>query len=241
VVDRVAAKRGYKPTREKPPTPKEFMVALRDASWALVLPLAIIGGIRFGVFTPTEAGAMAVVYSFVVGGFIYKELKWKHIPIIIQESLSATAAVMLIIAAASAFGWFVGYEQLPQQTTELLTTISDNPMVVLLILNIAMLIAGMFMEGTAIMIIVVPLLMPTITQLGIDPVHFGIVLVVNLTIGAVTPPLGTVMYTTCAITRCPVGAFNRENWPFLVSVIVCLLLLTYIPELSLFLPRLLMG
>jgi tripartite ATP-independent transporter DctM subunit len=216
-------------------------VALRDASWALVLPVAIIGGIRFGVFTPTEAGAMAVVYSFFIGFFVYKELKWQHVSLIIQESLSATAAVMLIIAAASAFGWFVSYEQLPQQTTEMLTTLSDNPLVVLAILNVALLIAGMFMEGTAIMIVVVPLLMPAVNHLGIDPVHFGIVLVVNLTIGAVTPPLGTVMYTTCAITRCPVAAFNKENVPLLVSVLICLLLLTYIPELSLFLPRLLMG
>ncbi len=241
VVDRIAKQRNYAPTRQKPPTLRELLISLRDASWALLLPIAIIGGIRFGVFTPTEAGAMSVVYSLIVGAVVYRELKWQHIGPIIQESLTATAAVMLIIAAASAFGWVITYEELPQLVTGLLLSLSDNPWVVLAILNIALLIAGMFMEGTAIMIIVVPLLMPTVLSLGIDPVHFGIVLVVNLTIGAVTPPLGTVMYTTCAITRCSVSDFTRENLPLLASVIFCLILLTYIPELSLFLPRLLMS
>lgn len=240
-VDRVSRARGYLPSRKKRASSGELWASTREAAWALMLPVAIIGGIRFGMFTPTEAGAMAVVYSVFIGAFIYRELKWHHTRAILQESLNATAVVMMIVAAAAAFGWFLSYERIPQQSAAFLTSLSDNPLAILLILNVALLLVGMFIEGTAALIILTPILMPAIIHLGIDPVHFGVVLVVNLTIGAVTPPLGTVMYTTCSITGAKVDEFTRENIPFLAALIAVLLLLTLVPEISLFLPRLLMG
>jgi tripartite ATP-independent transporter DctM subunit len=240
-VDIVSKGRGYKPSRDSRATASERWLSLRDAGPALLLPLAVIGGIRFGVFTPTEAGAMAVVYAAIIGVFMYRDLKPRHLPMILRESLNSTAVVMLIIAAASAFGWMLSYEQIPQRTADFLTSLSDNPLVVLLVLNVTLLIAGMFIEGTAILIIVTPILVPTAVALGIDPVHFGIVLVLNLTIGGITPPLGTVMYTTCSITRATVSEFARENMPLLAVLILVLLLLTYVPMISLFLPNLLMG
>lgn len=240
-VDRVSRKRGYLPSRERRASLREVWQSFLQAAWALVLPLAIIGGIRFGAFTPTEAGAMAVIYAALIGWFVYRELKWSHWPAIIQESLNATAVVMLIIAAASAFGWYLSYERIPQTAAAYLTSLSDNPIVLLMILNAALLVVGMFIEGTAALIILTPLLMPAITHLGIDPVHFGIVMVVNLTIGAVTPPLGTVMYTTCSITGATIEEFTKENIPFLAALIAVLIIITLVPEISLFLPRLLMA
>lgn len=236
----IAKKRDYQPTREKRATIKEIAAQLGHSSWALFLPFGIILGLRFGMFTPTEAGAMTVVYSVLVGFFIYKELKLEHLPQIIVESVLGTASVMLIICAASAFGYYMSWEQLPQKITASLLGLTDNPYILLFIINIFLLVLGMFVEGTASLIILTPLLVPAVTALGIDPIHFGIVMVVNLTIGGVTPPFGTLMFLTCSIVAVPLADFIKEVIPFIAAVILVLFFITYIPGIITFLPNLIM-
>jgi tripartite ATP-independent transporter DctM subunit len=195
-------------------------------------------GLRIGLFTPTEAGAMTVLYALVVGAFIYRELKSEHLPPIILESVLSTAAIMLIIAAASAFGYYLSWERIPQQVTAFLIGVSANPWVFLLIVNLFLLFCGMFMDGGALLIILTPLLLPVAKQLGIDPVHFGIVMIVNLVIGGVTPPFGTMMFLTCALLKVKIADFAREGLIFILALIAVLFLITYIPSLVTVLPHL---
>lgn len=241
VVHVVSKKRGYVPSRERRATAKEVLLQLKDSSWALFLPFGIILGLRFGMFTPTEAGAMTVLYSVLVGGFIYRELKFKHVPSILVESVLGTSAVMLIIVAASAFGYYMSWERLPQAISAYLTGVTKNPVIFLFIINMFLLFIGMFIEGTASLIILTPLLVPTVVALGIDPIHFGLVMVVNLTIGGVTPPFGTLMFLTCSIVNVKITEFIKDALPLIAALIFVLFLITYIPGLVTFLPNLLMS
>ena len=236
----IARKRNYEPIRDRHASLLEIFRQIRHSSWALFLPFGIILGLRFGMFTPTEAGAMTVVYSMIVGFFVYRELKLSHLPKIIIESLLGTSAVMLIICAASAFGYYMSWEQLPQKVTQYLLMLTKNKWILLIILNFFLLFLGMFIEGTASLIILTPLLVPTVTALGIDPIHFGIILVVNLTIGGVTPPFGTLMFLVCSIVRVPLVDFIREVTPLIISLIITLFLITFSPGLITFLPNLIM-
>lgn len=237
----ISKKRGYVPSREKRATMKEIFKQTIDSSWALFMPFGIILGLRVGMFTPTEAGAMAVFYSVIVGFFIYKKLKIEHIPQILVESVLGTSAVMLIIVAASAFGYYMSWERLPQTITAYLTGVTTNPVVFLLIINLFLLFIGMFIEGTASLIILTPLLVPVVLALGIDPIHFGLVMVVNLTIGGVTPPFGTLMFLTCSIIRIPISEFIKEALPFIGVLLAVLFLITYVPGLVTVIPNLVMG
>jgi tripartite ATP-independent transporter DctM subunit len=236
----IARKRNYEPIRDRHASLLEIFRQIRHSSWALFLPFGIILGLRFGMFTPTEAGAMTVVYSMIVGFFVYRELKLSHLPKILIESLLGTSAVMLIICAASAFGYYMSWEQLPQKVTQYLLMLTKNKWILLIILNFFLLFLGMFIEGTASLIILTPLLVPTVTALGIDPIHFGIILVVNLTIGGVTPPFGTLMFLVCSIVRVPLVDFIREVTPLIISLIITLFLITFSPGLITFLPNLIM-
>jgi len=237
-VNIISRKRGYLPTREKMSPPRDILIQLRESIWALLLPFGIILGIRFGVFTPTEAGAIAVLFCTVVGVFFYKELKWKHFPIIIKNTVYSTSSVVLIIVAASVFGQYMSWERIPYLLTKSLMTFSASPWLMLIIINIFLLFLGMFLEGGAVLIIVAPLLVPVIKTMGIDVVHFGLVLIVNIMIGGITPPFGSMMFTTCSITKVPVGDFMKEIWPFILALILVLLVVTYIPSVVLFLPNL---
>ena len=238
-VNLISRKRGYLPVREKMSPPRDILVQLKESIWALLLPFGIILGIRFGIFTPTEAGAIAVLFCTVVGVFFYKELKWKHFPIILKNTVYSTSSVILIIVAASVFGQYMSWERIPHSLTQSLMTFSGSPWLMLVVINIFLLLLGMFLEGGAVLIIVAPLLVPVIRMMGIDVVHFGLVLIVNIMIGGITPPFGSMMFTTCAITKVPVGDFIREIWPFIIALLVVLLIVTYIPSLVLFLPNLL--
>lgn len=235
----IAKKRGYKPTRDKRASIGEIMVQARHSSWALLLPLAIILGLRYGMFTPTEAGAMAVVFCTLVGFFVYKELKWSHFPHIIRDTVYATSSVVLLLVSASVFSYYMSWERLPQEITALLTGFSTNANVMLMVINILLLVMGMFLEGGAVLIITAPLLVPVMLKMGIDPIHFGMIMIVNIMIGGVTPPFGSMMFTTCAITKLPVAEFVRESIPFIVALIVSLLVVTYWPWLIMLLPNLL--
>ena len=171
--------------------------------------------------------------------FFYKELKWKHFPIILRNTVYATSAVVLIIVAASVFGQYMSWERIPYQLAQSLMVFAGSPWLMLIVINLFLLLMGMFLEGGAVLIIVAPLLVPVVTQMGIDPVHFGLILIVNIMIGGITPPFGSMMFTTCSITKVSVGDFMKEIWPFIIALLVVLLVITYIPAVAMFLPNLL--
>ena len=234
----ISRKRQYKPSRERPATAKEIGLQLQESIWALSLPFGIILGLRFGLFTPTEAGAMAVLASILIGIGIYRELKVEHIKPILLDTIYGTGTVVLIIVAASVFGYYLTWERIPQQLTEFLLELTANKYLMLAIINVFLLALGMFIEGGAALIIVAPLLVPVSTALGIDPIHFGMIMIVNIMIGGVTPPFGSMMFTTCSVTNVPMSAFVKEIWPFILALLASLLVVTYFPALVLFLPNL---
>ncbi len=234
----IAKRRGYQPTREKRASWSEIWVQTRHSSWALGLPLAIILGLRYGIFTPTEAGAVDVAFCTFVGFYVYKELKWSQFPHIIRDSLVATSSVVLLLVSASVFSYYMSWERLPQQITETLMDFSSNVYVMLMLINVLLLIMGMFLEGGAVLIITAPLLVPVMLKMGVDPIHFGMVLIVNIMIGGVTPPFGSMMFTVCSITKLPLGEFIKESIPFIIALIVSLLIVTYWPWLIMLLPNL---
>ena len=226
----ISHKRGYKPTRPKgTKLPKgEAGRILRRSIAPMCLPIIIIGGIRIGIMTATEAGAVAVVYSIVLG-FVYHELTWETFKAGFKEAVLSTSSIMLIIGAASALSWVLSKEQVPQKLTGLMMGAIDNKYVFLLVINVFLLILGMFLEGNAIMIILVPLLYPIAMQYGIDPVNFAMAFIFNVSIGAMSPPMGTLMFVTCSVTKCPLKDFIKESIPFYAVLIFELLLLTYVP------------
>jgi tripartite ATP-independent transporter DctM subunit len=241
VVKIVAGRRGYVPSRATTATLAELLRAFRGAFWALLIPFGIIAGLRFGVFTPTEAGAAAAIYATLIGMFIYRELTVAKLPQVILETVLLTAVVMMIISAANAFGFYLAWQQLPMRAAELVLGISREPIVFLLAINLFLLLAGMFMDGAMLLILLTPLLMPMVQAYGIDPVHFGILLVLNIEIGAVTPPVGIVMYTATSIAGVKIEDFAREALPLYAALVTVLLLVTFVPGLTLWLPAVVFG
>lgn len=237
VIDRTARKRGF--PKDAAFSGPRLWQAFREALWALAMPVLILVGFRMGVFTATEIAAVACAYSLLVGLFVYRTLSWKGLPSILLATGRETAAILVIAAGAAPFGWILGVEQAPQKVAELLTSISRDPWVILLILNIALLVAGMFMETLAIMIILVPILIPLLNAVGVDLLHFGIVLLVNLVIGQITPPVGVLMFVASSVSRTHLGQIVKEIGPFVFALIAALALLTYVPVLSTWLPKVL--
>lgn len=234
----ISKKRGYAPSRAKAPTMKEIFQQLMNSFWALILPFGIIMGMRIGMFTPTEAGAIAVVFTIVIGFFIYKELKLSHFPAILRETVYGTSTVMLIIIAANILGYYMSWERIPHQLTQLLLEITQDKFYLLMIINLLLLFLGMFIEGGAAMIIIAPLLIPTVKNLGIDLIQFGVVVIVNIMIGGITPPFGSMMFLTCSLVKVKIIDFIKEIIPFVFSLLLVLLILTYFPVVSIFLPNL---
>lgn len=184
---------------------------------------------------------MTVVYAALIGAFWHRELKWSAAPAIILETVLATSAVMIIICAASAFGFYMSWQRIPVRAAEVLIQLTQQPWLLLLLINAGLIFVGMLIEGTAALILLTPILVPAISKLGIDPLHFGLIMVVNLTLGGVTPPVGTMMFTTCSILRVKIETFVKEGWPFMLSMFIVLMLITYIPALVVWLPTRLMG
>lgn len=240
-VGRISRAEGYAPSRETRASWGERGRAALDAGWGLLIPVGILGGIRLGWYTPTEAGAIAVCYALFIGLVVYRALPLRRIPAMFREAAVATAAIMLIICAAQAFGFFLSWERLPTRLADGMLALSQNPYVILLLINLLLIVVGMILEGGAALIILTPLFVPVITKLGIDPVHFGVVIVLNLTIAGVSPPVGTLMYTTCSITGVGVGEFTRRALPLFVAMLVALILVTFVPAITLFLPDLVYG
>lgn len=220
-------------------TKKYFFFTLKDASLALLLPIIIIGGIRFGIFSATEAGAIAVFYALFLGLVVYREMKVKQLVNALIETVHTAASILIIIAAGSAFAWVLTLEQVPQRMTEFIVNYISSPFMFFIVVLVFLLIVGMFIEGNVSIIILIPLFMPMIQQYGIDPVHFGIFFIVCISIGTLTPPLGTIMYTTCSITGTKVEEFIKSSAPFLVILIIGALLIGFIPSISLWLPTVL--
>lgn len=235
----ISKKRNYTPAREKRASLKEILNQLKESIWALIMPFVIILGMRIGMFTPTEAGAMAVVITTLIGFFVYKELKVSKFKEIIKETVLGTSSVMFIIIAANVFGSYLSWERIPYKITEILLNFSNSPNTLLLLINLLLLFVGMFIDGGAAMIILAPLLIPAAIKVGIDPLHLGIVMVINIMIGGVTPPFGSMMFLTCSLLRVKIQDFIKEIVPFLVTLLIILILLTYFPKIVLFLPNLL--
>ena len=217
---------------------KEMLSALLHALPPLGMPTIILGGIIGGVMTPTESAAAGAGYAFILGCFIYRELTLAQIPGIITESVIGTASIVIIMSAAQPFSWVLTYELAPQKVLAFVESAQLGQWQLYLLLNVAMLVLGCFMEGLAVMIMAIPVLMPLLEHAGIDLVHFGVVFVLNIMIGAITPPVGTIMYVVLALSHISMAEFAREVWPFVVALVIALLFVTYMPGLALWLPNL---
>jgi len=214
--------------------------AFKDAFFPLLLPVVIIGGIRLGVFTPTEAGAMAIIYAVVLS-IIYREFKLKNMILAIKETVTITASIMMIIGSASAFAWILTRERIPQQITEFMVANISNKYIFLIMVNLFLLFIGMFIEGNALMIVLVPIFVPLARAFGINDIHFAMVFIFNMAIGSLTPPVGTLMFVTCGVTKCRLAAFMKECVPFYILLFLVLMTMTFFPPLTLWLTDLVWG
>ncbi len=230
----ISRKRGYGILTTEKMTAARFWAGLKPAILPLLLPIIIIGGIRIGVFTATEAGAVAIIYAAMLG-VIYHEMHFKDIIQGLKETVCTTASIMLIVSAASVFSWVLTKEQIPQMLTAWMLENIHSKIVFLLVVNIFLLFVGMFIEGNASMIILVPLLAPIAAQYGINEIQFAMIYIFNNAIGALSPPMGTLMFVTCSITKCKTAAFIREAVPFYILLVINLMLLTWFPPFTLFL------
>jgi C4-dicarboxylate transporter DctM subunit len=214
------------------------LTAFREAILPLLTPAIILGGILGGIFTATESGAVASVYALILGTLVYREIRLRDLPRIFAETMITTAMVIFIVATAAAFGWIMAYLRVPQLVAETLSAISRHWWVIFMLLNVLYLFLGCIMEAAAIVIMTIPIVMPILAHVGIDPVHFGVVLAVNMSIGTLTPPLGIVMFVICQIAELSVEAYTRATLPFILILIAVLFVVTTFPQLVLFLPRL---
>lgn len=235
----IAKRRNFRVAQERP-TVRDIVSAFKEAIWAAAMPVVILGGIVIGAFTATEAAAVAVGYALLVGVLIFRTIRLPHIIVAIQETVRTATSIMFVVAAAYPFGWIITAEQVPQHLLEAATSVTSSPLVVLMIVNLVLFLLGMVMESTAILLIVVPALVPLMTAMGIDLVHFGVIVTANLLLGTITPPFGILMFTTCAVSRVKVLDFQRASIPFYAAFVVLIILITYIPWLSLWLPSVLL-
>jgi tripartite ATP-independent transporter DctM subunit len=204
-----------------------------QAFWALFIPIVIWGGIFLGIATATEVAALAVVAAFFIGAVIYRELPVREITRVLRDSTGQTAVVMLIVASSAVLGWFLTSEQIPQKFARMILETTSNKYLILLFLNIFFFIAGMFLHSAAAIILIVPIVMPLIRQIGVDPIHFGIIVTINLGVGQQTPPVATVLFTVATIARLPFWEVFMAGWPFTVVLALVTLLVTYVPWISL--------
>lgn len=241
VVRIISVKRNYGSSRAHRLPGKDLLRTAGRAGWVMFMPVLLIGGLRIGIFTPTELGAIAVAYALGVSALVYREINIGKLVSILREAALLSSIVLLIIGGASALGGVLVREQVPQLIFGGLTSLSDSAWVVLLVINIGLLLVGTLVEGTALLVILAPMLAPLAAGLGVDPVQFGVMMVLNLTIGGLTPPIGTIMFTVCSITGTTPRGYTREVWPMLIAVISVLFLITFVPAFTLVLPNLVFG
>lgn len=233
----ISKKRNYGALTQEKLTYDKVMRALKPAFLPLLLPIIIIGGIRIGIFTATEAGAVAILYAVLLG-FIYRDMKASDLVRSLKETVASTSSIMLIVSAASVYSWILTRERVPQMLTEWMLQTIDSKFVFLIAVNIFLLFVGMFIEGNASMIILVPLLAPIAAQYGVNEIQFAMIYIFNNAIGALSPPMGTLMFVTCSISKCPTAAFIKEAIPFYILLVIDLLLITYCEPFTTFLVNL---
>jgi tripartite ATP-independent transporter DctM subunit len=237
----IAKKRGY--DAENLPRRRslsEMARSFKESFWALLFPVLLVVTIRIGLFTPSEAGAFAVVYAIGIGLFVYRELDGAKIRAALRDAVEDNAIVMLIVSTAAILGYVLAYGRIPQQIARFILGASDTPILVMGIIILILLIAGTIMEGTVNIILLTPIFLPIIQRVGYDPVHFGIIMAILIQIGGVTPPVGVNMFTVCSLASVPIEDFLKESWPFFIVLVFLVVLLVFIPEITMFLPNLLM-
>lgn len=223
----------------KRPTWKEIWAALKTSIWALIFPIILIVGIRFGLFTPTEAGAFAVVYALLVGKFVYKELTWKGFLAALKDSFIDNGGIILIIAMSGIFGRALTILDAPGFFTGFLFSLTSNPQILMVLLMLLLVVLGMFIDSNVNILLLTPIVLPILSKMGVDPVHFGICMMTIVTMGCMTPPVGTALYTVCDILDVPIEQYFKETIPFYAAIIVLVLVLVFIPGVVMWLPNLL--
>lgn len=232
----IARKRGYQ--KGDPIDRKMVPKILLDGFMSMLTAVIILGGIFSGLFTATESGALACLYAFILTFFVYRDIPLSRMVTILKRTFRTVAMVMFLIAASDAFGWILAYLQIPSMLTDLLLTASENKFVILLIINVLLLLLGAPMDMAPMILILTPILLPVVTSLGVDPVHFGIIMILNCGIGLLTPPVGSVLFVGCAIGKVSIEKVTKALLPFFLVMILDLLILTYVPSISLWLPGL---
>ena len=237
----VARKRDYKPINDRLPTGREVLSATRKSFWAILFPVWLVVGIRFGIFTPSEAGAFAVAYAVFVGVVIYRELSWSDIVDAMLLSVRDIGMIMLIILFSGAFGYVITFERVPQTLAELTLGIFSSQTMLLITLSLFLLAFGMLVEATVIVMLLTPILVPVITAAGVDPVHFGLIMMTLVTFGGMTPPVGVSMFTVCGILKCSYKQYSVEMLPLAVAVLADEMIMILFRDVVMFLPRAMMG
>jgi len=236
-----ARRKGYRPEREKRASLKEMGATFLDSIWAFLFPVVLILGLRFGWFTPSEGGAFACVYAIVVGTLAYRQFSWKKLLTSLENTVVDIGMVMLLIALSAIFSHGIIWDRIPQQLAELVLGISSIPWIVMLIVIAFLLLAGTFMDSTVLILMLTSILIPVAQSLGIDLVHFGIIVVLTLTLGLLSPPEGAVLYIICTIFECKIWDFVREGWIFFLAIVLVVILVLFFPEIALWLPNLIFG
>lgn len=232
----VAHRRGYQPELAERPAFRAVAASFLDCIWALLFPVFLLAGFRFGVFTATEAGAIVVLYALVIGFFVYRELTWQKLLAALQDSVLDIGMVMLIIVMAAVLGHALTIEQAPRAITGFLAEMPGDRYVTLLAVLALLFVAGTVMEATVNVLLVTPLVLPALVQVGFDPVHMGVVMIILITMGGNTPPVGVIMYTVCGILKCSFAEFVRWSWPFVLAMLLLIAAMALVPDIVLFLP-----
>lgn len=233
--------KGLKPARKTKTKPKEIITSLKETMWALIFPFILLGSLRLGIFTPAEIGAFACVYAVIIGFFVYKDMNLKVLIETLIESVKNVGAIMFMISMSSIFGYGIPLDKIPQKVTLLITSITTNPVLVMVIVIFFLVIFGMFMEGSIVIILLTPILIPLIETIGVDTVLFGVIVCVIVTMGIATPPVGVGMYIVCGTLDCKLKDFVKESIPFLIAILIIVAIYLAIPKVILFLPNLIYG
>jgi TRAP-type transport system large permease protein len=236
-----ARRRGYEPERKVAPTLGEAAAALRGGVWALLFPIFLLFGLRMGVFTPSEIGAFAVVYAMLIGLVVYRQLGRATFLQALEGSLADIGAVMFLIALSAIFSYGIVFERVPELVSGAILGVTDSLNGVMILIVVLVLAAGLFIDATVLIIMLTPIFLPLVHELGGSPVHFGLIFIVAATIGNFTPPVGAAMYAVCSILRCPIGEYTRESLPLFAAVALVALLLVLLPDLVLLVPNLIFG
>jgi len=236
-----ARRRGYEPELKKAPAAREIARAAWGGIWAILFPIILLAGLRFGIFTPSEIGAFAVVYAVLVGAFAYRMLRAANLREALEGTLVDVGAVMFLIALSAIFGYGIVFERAPEAISGWIGGLTDNAEVVMVLIVALIVAAGCFVDGTVLIIMLTPIFLPLVQAMGVDPVHFGLVFVIAATIGNFTPPVGAAMFAVCSILKCTVGEYTRESVPFMIAVSAVALLLIFVPEIVLLVPDLIFG